>query len=674
MTLVKCVVTETGSTPPVHYYTPLEATVKIEGSKKPDTLTAKFPISAKVREGYQIRYIQDIVDVSYLTAIYPMQLSCLDESGFDNDPTTDAPASHFEKVTTGRFKGMYALHFSADGQGVVVNSPTIDMSKQFDIYIHFTPDQTQLQDGTDEPLLWSYRNSGTPRGLEIGITGTNGVPSGWRVFLRISNGSITNGYTGSSETVLNGTDVPTLIRVKRGQDGIIRAYVNGVEDITQSQTADLTPVSSDLIFGDSPSSTNDEFVGQIHQVRVYTGVDLSDEQHKIIRWSKPQPNTMKFAGRIWKTDNVQSSKTISAQSHSILLTKAKLGEDAASLGFIDFTEVVLTFSGGTGTLNVDNQVRGDTSGAVGTVKEFVSGNSTAGVVKLINNAEIAWTSGEALSEEGGSTDWSATMTGVPVATPYTDHIQECIDTIDNNVFTVKNIDAIVYVMDRGALDTRVEGELRFLGSFLDWMLIMMTVCNTTWYTTPRGYLIVEDDAGHATNHVFDQSASGLKYRITASEDNDTNLVNEVVLNGRDALKRRRAITTNDIRRTFRKSYKQIEDVDDLATFALKLVANLGGVPLLDADAVSKQKHVIQISTPIHHVRVNQIVNVKRKNGQNVALSGTDEDLDENERVTQIQLSYPSGKTKILTNENNIDFFDDIETETSIRDGLTDSTL
>lgn len=335
MALVKCILTEvTGGV--IHEYVPLSAIVKHEGNKKPDTFEAVFIMQDKVQENMKISYIQDVVDVSHLRAVYPMQLSCLDESGYDQDPTTDPVETRFVNVITNKFKGHYALDFNADGQGVSITDPRvanggkIDISKQFDINIWFTPDQTQFVDGTDEPILWSFRDSADPRGLEIGITGDNATPSSWRVFLRESNGSITDTHTGANELIMNGTDQPVHIRVKRGQDNLLKAYVNGVEDISVLVTEDLQPtVATNMIFGDTPSSTNDEYSGLIHEIKVYCGTDLEEFQAEKIRWVKPIVQYMKFAGRVRKLSSTQQQKKAVCQSNSWELIKGKLTSGTA---------------------------------------------------------------------------------------------------------------------------------------------------------------------------------------------------------------------------------------------------------------------------------------------------------------------------------------------------------
>ena len=54
MPLAKCVITETGSSPPVHTYYPLSAIMKQQGTKKPDTLEVIIPMQNKIDENYEI--------------------------------------------------------------------------------------------------------------------------------------------------------------------------------------------------------------------------------------------------------------------------------------------------------------------------------------------------------------------------------------------------------------------------------------------------------------------------------------------------------------------------------------------------------------------------------------------------------------------------------------------
>ena len=325
MTVGKCVVTETGGTTGVHTYSPISAKMKQQGDKKPDTFEAVFPMKNVIKQNYKISYIQDICDTKWLSAVYPMQLSCLDEGGYNQDPT-DPAESRFVKVTSNKFKGHYALQFTAVSQGVSVPDPRIanggkiNISGQFDINIFFTPDTTQLHDGSDEPILWSFRNGAT--GLDIGITGTNGNNSSWKVFLRVGTGNYVL-LTGSSELIMTGA--PVHIRVKRGSDNLLKAFVNGVEDISQSVTQDLQPTSAtNMIFGDG-SGNNSDYKGLIHEIKVYCGGVLSNSDATKVWTTKPISQYMKFNGRIRKVDSNQTTNKAICQSNSYEITTYKLG-------------------------------------------------------------------------------------------------------------------------------------------------------------------------------------------------------------------------------------------------------------------------------------------------------------------------------------------------------------
>ena len=72
------------------------------------------------------------------------------------------------------------------------------------------------------------------------------------------------------------TGAPVHIRVKRGSDNLLKAFVNGVEDISQSVTQDLQPTSAtNMIFGDG-SGNNSDYKGLIHEIKVYCGGVLSN--------------------------------------------------------------------------------------------------------------------------------------------------------------------------------------------------------------------------------------------------------------------------------------------------------------------------------------------------------------------------------------------------------------
>ena len=614
MPLAKCVITETGSSPPVHTYYPLSAIMKQQGTKKPDTLEVILPMQNKIDENYEISYIQDVVDTEYLRAVYPMQLSCLDEGGYNQDPT-DPAESRFVKVDIDKFKGQYALQFTADSQGVEVpNAKTnnIDLSGQFDINIWFTPDATQLQDGTDEPTLWSFRDSNN--GLDIRITGTNGNNSSWRVYLIVDDGTIpATGYTGSSELIMNTlTDqsttrnMPCHIRVKRGSDNLLKAFVNGVEDISISKSGSMQPSSTAMVFGDTESSSDDEYKGTIHEVKVYCGATISDVDATRIRVTKPIVQYMKFNGRVNKITNKVAAKRVLCQSNSYNITRAKLGgllnQAAVPHAFASVTFKTMAQSA------IDNGI-----------------DMTAGTYK------------------------------------------------------VRNIDSFASIPTATAL----QGNIYEMGSLVEFLNVLLLYSRCIMYFTPRKNVIIETNTGHVTGtkkdtntsnqfpFVFDQNSTSKPYNITTSEVNDTKIINQFLLFGRGTISVDIKFTpTDEIRRTLRRNVRQIDSSISLTDLGYKMQDDAGGL-----EGKAKDKFVIKSSAPIHHIRFNHVVEVKRKNGNNSIISGvTDNDLDDEFIVQQVEWNYPSGVTTINVGENDIDMYDDLVKVSKANDNVTDVNL
>jgi len=281
-----------------------------------------------VKEGDLISYIQDVTDVDALRAIYNFQLSALDEGGYDQDPTTDPDETRFSQVTTQKYTGFYALLFdNPSGQAINIDTvDAIDISGQFDILISFTPDRTQFIDGNSEPLVWSFSDAN--EGLEIGISGENATESSWRGFVRIVHGGAFDVITGANQLIMRdtgGNSDPIFIRVSRGQDNIIRLFINGEEDGTFTTGDSLQPTTVvPMIFGNGRGN-NDQYSGLIHQVRVYCGENLSNSQATLIRQAKPIPFSMRFRGRIWQIKDNEVSTTAYAQADSFELLSGTLG-------------------------------------------------------------------------------------------------------------------------------------------------------------------------------------------------------------------------------------------------------------------------------------------------------------------------------------------------------------
>jgi len=672
---VKTIVRETNGD--IHSYFPLSTTLKDEGIKKPDQFTATYKINNIVKEGFNISYIQDVTDVDDLGGIWNFQLSALDEGGYDEDPITDPDTSHFVTPDTGKYMGFYAANFTIDGvTDIVIDDPgsgfdnasvivaitgdgvgatafatvnedggienitvtnsgqdyssatvtisggggsgatadatittqggidiansnlsRLNLSKQFDIFVSFTPSRLQDNDGSDEPIVWSHFDS--PTGLEIGITGDNGDDDSWRAFARVGNGSLVTTMEGQNQLIMRDDDSenpdPIIIRVYRGQDNIIRMEVNGEEDDTLNESASLQPSGEDLTFGDRSSGSAGEYIGLIHQVRNYSGNVLLQHQADNIRSAKPIPFSLRFRGKIWKTKDNIASTSVKAQSDAYELL--------------------------TGTLGADEPDQN-------------------------NPTEHDLTSESYLSIlQSGATDVALL-----------------------NTFTVKAKDSFAFV-DTTVTPFDPAGKILEIGSFMDFASILLAFSNTVFLITSRNVIIVETKEGKQTNFVFEQNDSDTStpniaapYNITTDESNDVNLANDITLISSRAGKIRRFYSPNDIKRALRKNVEQLDDNKDLDNYASRLRFNLSDSQ--SSTPLPNVKHIVKITGIINSVRHNQIVNV----------INAEKNIDVNEEITQITVSFPSEHVIINTGEFDIDYFDRIEKTVIKSDELVDSTL
>jgi len=315
-------------------YTPSQFKMNYFGTKKPDTLSVKLPANNRIRKGDMVCLIHDIADVDYIKAVYNFNLSCKDESCFDNDPTVDPDETRFieQSGSSAQFRGRPILHFpTGSSNPILYNNPDIDLSKQFDIIIRFSPFTDPFVGTGDIIILWSFTD-GT-NGLEIGITGdqVSGNDLNARAYVRIHDGVGTQTIVGNNEPVLPRQffQSPMMIRVFRKADNVIRLQVMGVDDGDYTTSASLQPSGGTMRFGDSFAGS-EHFEGYFYQVRVYCGGHLSEEDAERIRMSKQQLATLKFKGRVWKIDERLTHNIAHAQSISVQVLKSKIGSSAGA--------------------------------------------------------------------------------------------------------------------------------------------------------------------------------------------------------------------------------------------------------------------------------------------------------------------------------------------------------
>lgn len=243
----------------------VKSDVTRNGGRDVDTGTFWFNGRTRINQNDNVKYIQDIVDTTRLSAIWNFQLTGHDESGYDHDtnsiPEDRFVVPHSQYVTRKRFRSQYALRFETNfnnSNNVEVSDHSrLDMSKQFDLYIWCTYIRDFGGYGfNNRAVIFSkYNNSG--EGIEIGFRWRNTtIPLYIRT--RDSSGRVRE-RTGDTSGHSNFEDeIPKLIRIKRDENNVVSCYLDGRLEI---QFTDDTRYgrNANIMFGNSRVSTGERW-------------------------------------------------------------------------------------------------------------------------------------------------------------------------------------------------------------------------------------------------------------------------------------------------------------------------------------------------------------------------------------------------------------------------------
>ena len=328
MALVKLVVEKRNASGAVTSRTPIKiinSIVSRQGSRAVDT--GEFTVSIKhdVAENDTVKYIQDIVDTEFLTAIYNFQANDMDEGGYD----LDGDGTHtlwLEPQGTGNQK-KFAPNYAADFDGTtgkkitVTHNSKLDFSKQFDIVAWVTTDTGSASTGDRKIFFSKYDNGGSGNGIEIG---TERLAGGWAVYAVVRTGGTATHITGNLTDYYMGSTIPKLIRLRRSSDNKVYLTINGSSAGTTASTISGSfDNTTNMVLG---SNYNDStpFNGTMHQLRIYNGVTLTEDDIQTIHSSPPQPLTMKFLGRVYKINDKMKDKRIFCKGSGKLLLQTNL--------------------------------------------------------------------------------------------------------------------------------------------------------------------------------------------------------------------------------------------------------------------------------------------------------------------------------------------------------------
>jgi hypothetical protein len=490
MALAKIVVEKRNASGVLQTITPIkiiDSVVARQGSRSVDT--GEFTVSIKhdVAENDTIKYIQDVVDTEFLTAIYNFQANDMDEGGYDLDGDDTHTAWKDPQDQTSPFgtvnkhsPNYSALFDGTTGKKITVSHNTkLDFSNRFDIVAWVTSlisasGSATVTDATNKNIFFSkLDNSATGSGIEIGakFISTNT----WAVYAKIKIGSVTTEITGSipgAEGYYMGSALPRMIRLRRGSDDKIVLTINGSDAGTNNSqviTGDLSNTSNMIIGSNHDDSS--PFHGLMHQLRIYNGESLTEKQIQTIHSSPPQPMTMKFLGRVYKIKDSMKEKQVLCKGSGKLLLQTNLSSAI-----------------------LDN-VTSATSPASGELASRTENNNIFDTGQTIPNL-----------------------------------IQSMIKKVDSE-FKFYNNPRIHSLTGRFLAE----------GNFVKSVNVLTVMDNLTFFTLPRKVFIVERIQGIATeqvstggtdsNYVF-ESATGGGYDISGSGKNDLKTINDVEIIGR----------------------------------------------------------------------------------------------------------------------------------------------
>lgn len=473
MALAKIVVEKRNTSGVLESITPIriiDSIVSRQGSRSVDT--GEFTVSIKhdVEENDTIKYIQDIVDTEFLTAIYNFQANDMDESG--NDLDGDDTHTVWEEPNTNandkRFKSNYSAKFDGTtGKKITVSHNTkLDFSSQFDIVIWATSTQSASgsatsTDATNKNILFSkLDNSATGSGIEIGAKYIS--TNTWAVYAKIKIGSVTTEITGSipatsgAEGYYMGNAFPRLIRLRRGIDDKVVLTINGSDAGTNNSqviTGDLSNTSNMIIGSNHDDSS--PFDGLIHQLRIYNGVALTENQIQVIHSSPPQPMTMKFMGRVYKIKDNMKEKQLSCKGSGKLLLQTNITKD-------------------------------------------ILGSNHSDELATRTNDDTVFDAGQ--------------------------DIHEIVQSV------IKRTDGDFKFYNNPSPNSLV-GEFIAEGNFVSIVNVLALKDALTFFTFPRKVFVIEDHDGIGTDYVF-EGATGSGYDISESGKNDSRTVNDIEVIGR----------------------------------------------------------------------------------------------------------------------------------------------
>ena len=596
-----------------------KAEVSRDGLRAVDSGIFTVPSRVPATMGNVYKYIQDVADTTHLRGAYLFQGSCLDESGYNVDPTnqthgtisgfTDYDGLDYAQNTTAghKFRGLTYGKVNAGEKGVFIqNSSHHNFKNDFDIISWVTVPTSASGFSSIYTKTDGTSTNGAGYGIRVALHRSNSQGKCKAVvYMRSSGNSLES--LGTSYKIASGT---CCVRVRRVGNTVSLWLVDGSGSVAFGTPDDTETVSGDFsvtkqatigccpasFSGDNVVTTGDKFTGgELHSLRIYCGGTLDSKDAENIYAVRPTPLIMKLAGSVWKIEENIDTKRLYVKGFGKVITDTLVNTEI----FQHATNAATGEYYNTGSRN-------DTDFTNATPVEIIRSIFANLNVELSGNSTFKL----GLRDISGS---------------------------GNQINT--------YTAD---------------GNFLEIINQLMMIVNKSFYVSPRGKCLIENKNIDVTNSLKFEHSRG--YNINADGFDDTNTVNDLYVATRAGgnFSTVRAEDTTSIAAiglyAKRLLAPQITDAAAAITFRTNFLATHKDI---------NSRYTIMAPFLLNFVRENFKVTVKNS-VKNLNTSST---------IKSITWHYPESRTVIETGEHLLDAFDlDAVSSETINNLVTDTAL
>ena len=287
-----------------------------EGERAIDQIRLKVPKAVEVIVNQELKYLQDMVDLTKLIAVYNLQGNTEDESGYSHNGT----ASNIT-YGTDTWGGKSAIFNGSNGNISVSHNSRFDFSDSFDTYVWAKWTST-----TTGMYLLSKRAEGDVFQENVYQTnvftqaGDNGIfiqvnaATAGDVRVQVGGTVITSSSAGFNDGEWH------LIRLSRDLNNVVTLYVDTVLKGTATIAGNVT-TAADLTIGSD--FYGGYFNGEISRVRLYSAMLTSNMASSIYTNRNPR-SVIKFGGKITKIDSALTEREIIGQSFGKILAETEI--------------------------------------------------------------------------------------------------------------------------------------------------------------------------------------------------------------------------------------------------------------------------------------------------------------------------------------------------------------